>query len=370
MQLLSKSKSNRREFLAGKPVRETVEEVGDKLADAIVGLPLDAAPSGGDTIRLTQRTMACDFSVIMNPGPMKRVMMASDALDLIKEMEDQLTVYSDTSEVARLNASAATSDVAVEESLFALIKTAKQIYTDTDGAFDPTAGPLIGLWQRSRKANRIPSDDEIRMCLNIVGMHHVNLNESDIAVRYAKPGIEINFGAIGKGHALDCASNRLQDHGLDSFLLHGGHSSILARGQHLDMEGWPVGIGNPLFTDRRLGSIVLSNQAMSTSGSNIQYFRYQGKRYGHILDPRDGWPVDGILSATVIADDATHADALSTAFYVMGMDAAIEYCTAHREIGAILVPQPKKDRRVRPIVLGLSPERLFWDQDQVLVEHR
>jgi thiamine biosynthesis lipoprotein len=340
------------------------------LADAIIGMPLDAAPDGGDTIRLTQRTMACDFSVIMNPGPMDRVMMASDALDHVKQLEDQLTVYNSESEVSRLNADAANNAVRVEQRLFALIQVAKRIGDATNGAFDLTAGPLIAMWRRCREASRIPSADEINECLEIIGMHHLRLNESDSSIEFDKPGVEINFGAIGKGYALDRAAGCLADHGLDAFLLHGGHSSILARGQHLEADGWPVGIGNPLFTDRRLGTILLRNQAMSTSGSNIQYFRYQGKRFGHILDPRSGWPIEGILSATVVADSAAAADALSTAFYVMGIEAATEYCALHSEIGAILVPQPSNDRRVRPLVLGLAAGQIFWDPEQVLIDHQ
>ena len=88
------------------------------------------------------------------------------------------------------------------------------------------------------------------------------------------------------------------------------------------IPGWPVGIGNPLFTEKRLGTLLLCDQAMATSGSNIQFFRHEGKRYGHILDPRTGWPVDGMLSVTVLAPSAALADALSTAFFVMGVEKA------------------------------------------------
>ncbi|MCA9216928.1 MAG: FAD:protein FMN transferase [Planctomycetales bacterium] len=361
-------KSDRRGFLSGKLVKQNIQAAGEKLADAIVdaGEGSAASPSGGDTVRLTQRTMACDFSVIMNPGPMDRVMMASDALDSVKELEDQLTVYSPESEVSRINASAAAEPVTVEDSLFELIRRSQELSESTYGAFDLTAGPLIALWRRCRDASRIPTDSEIANCLKIVGMNHVALSSTDMSISFDTPGVEINFGAIGKGYALDRSAERLRDHGLDAFLLHGGHSSILALGSHAGLEGWPVGIGNPLFTDKRLGTIVLKNQAMSTSGSNIQYFRHQGKRYGHILDPRHGCPVDGVLSVTAIANDATTADALSTAFYVMGVDAATEFCGQHPDVGAILVPQPRQDRRVRPIIIGVPAEQLFWDSEQIL----
>ena len=361
-------KSHRRDFLSGKLIAKNVEAAGEKLADAIAGDQHDDAPVGGDTIRLTQRTMACDFSVIMNPGPMNRVMMASDALDLVSELENQLSIYVDDSEVSRLNAKAAQERVWVKDNLFQLIQQAKQLSDDTSGAFDLTSGPLISLWRQCRDELRIPTEDEIESRLRVVGMQHVTIFESDESIAFDQPGVEVNFGAIGKGHALDQSAARLASHGLDSFLLHGGHSSILARGHHAGVEGWPVGIGNPLFTDRRLGTIVLHNQAMSTSGSNVQFFRFRGKRYGHILDPRTGWPVDGVLSVTVVAEDAATADALSTACYVMGLETAIEVCSRRPDVGAILVPQPTKDRRVQPIVIGIPTDCIFWDSDQVFVD--
>ena len=142
-----------------------------------------------------------------------------------------------------------------------------------------------------------------------------------------------------------------------------GQSSLLARGKHNGLAGWPVGIGNPLFTGKRLGTILLADKAMATSGSNIQYFRHQGEKYGHILDPRTGWPIDTMLSVTVLADTAAEADALSTAFYVMGVEKAKAYCD-NAGIGAVLIPYPKGPR-LEPMVVGIPADHLFLDADQL-----
>jgi thiamine biosynthesis lipoprotein len=176
--------------------------------------------------------------------------------------------------------------------------------------------------------------------------------------------MRIDLGAIGKGYALDRAAEVLASSGCEAWAIHGGHSSILARGDHNQTGGWPIGMGNPLFTQRRLGTVLMRNQAMSTSGSNIQFYRHGGRRFGHILDPRTGWPVEGPLSVTVFAPNAALADALSTAFYVIGEEGARAYCDRSSDVGVVVIPFPQNDRRVSPVKIGHVPE-IFWDDEQV-----
>ena len=359
---MKKESANRRDFLSGQMVRSHIERTGEEIANA---LSETTAPSGGDTLRLTTRAMACDFSVIMNPSARNHVMDASSVLDLIHELENQLTVYSEDSEVSSINRLAVEQEVEVESQLFQLLGLAQQIHSETNNCFDLTAGPLIALWRKCREAQRIPTDDEINECLRHVGMEHLVLSEQNKTIRFLTSQTEINLGAIGKGYALDRAGELTSSLGINSWLLHGGHSSVKAFGDHNGTGGWPVGLGNPLFTKQRLGTLLLKNQAMSTSGSNIQYFRCGGKRFGHILNPKTGWPAEGTLSVTVLAPSAALADALSTAFFVGGEPVAREYCASHSEIGAILIPFPHGDRRVEPTLIGVSPEQVFWDNDQI-----
>ena len=308
--------------------------------------------------------MACDFSVVMNPGSTRHIEMASQALDLVADLEHQLSVYQSDTEVSLLNANAANRSVVVEPKLFQLLRSAKKIHADTQQAFDLTAGPLISLWRECRSENQIPRQEQIDKRLAVVGMELIEFEDGSI--KFAKPGMMINLGAIGKGYALDRVAEQLKAKDLNDFLLHGGHSSIYASGDHNATGGWPVGIGNPLFTDRRLGTVLLRDQAMSTSGANIQHFRHRGKRYGHILDPRTGWPAKGALSVTVLAPTAAEADALSTAFYVGGEEVARSYCKANREVTAIIIPAPKNDRRVSPLMINGANDQFFWDREQVL----
>ncbi|MDA1162278.1 MAG: FAD:protein FMN transferase [Planctomycetota bacterium] len=343
-----------------------VGDAGDQLLAAMKTQGgLRAQPEGGETLRLATRAMACEFSIIMNPGEHRRMWVASDALERVHLLEQQMTVYRDDSEISRINRDAACGPVSSEVALFGLLLKCRELAELSGRTFDPTSGPLISLWRRCREAGRIPTHEQIDACLLSTGIEHVVLDEEACSVSFDRPGVELNLGGIGKGYALDRCVEHLTEHGFDGFVIHGGHSSVMARGDHNGQGGWPVGIGNPLFTEQRLGTLVLRDQALSTSGSNIQYFRHEGRRYGHILDPRTGWPVEGTLSVTVLAPSAAEADALSTAFFVGGVEIARRCCDNLPHVGAVLIPRPERGRRVRPIVIGIPDDQIFWDLEQV-----
>jgi thiamine biosynthesis lipoprotein len=351
--------ASRRDFLTGKALRSNIERAGERLADELAA---DAIPAAGDTVRLATQAMACEFAVIMNPGPADQVMQASAALDLVHELEAQMTVYRDDSELSGVNRRAADEPVEVESALFALLLQARQLAVETDEAFDPTSGPLIDLWRSCRQAVRLPTDEEIVARRELTGIEQVDFDERQRTVSFRKQGVELNLGGIGKGYALDRIGQLLFDDGLDHWLFHGGNSSLLARGDHNALGGWPVGLRNPLFPKQRLATVLLRDCALSTSGTGVQHFRLEGKRYGHILDPRTGRPADGMLSVTVLAPTAAEADALSTAFFVMGVESSQQYCDNREGVGAILIPPPRQGRTLEPIVCGISAEVLFFTE--------
>lgn len=166
----------------------------------------------------------------------------------------------------------------------------------------------------------------------------MELDSARQTIRFHKHGVKINLGSIGKGYALDVCGERLQTQGVDDYLIHGGQSSVLAHGRPASeqFDAWEIGIRHPRQPGRRLGVVRLCNRALGTSSGQFQGFRYRGRRYGHILDPRTGQPAEGVYSTTVVAPTAALADALSTAFYVMGLDKALEYCQTHPDIGLFM----------------------------------
>ncbi|MDX1948661.1 MAG: FAD:protein FMN transferase [Pirellulaceae bacterium] len=362
------TKTTRREFLRGKSAAEA-------LADAVIGQPqaLDSPAAAGREsflLSISRDAMACQFEVLL-PGDSTAAEGAVAALDLVERLEAQLTVYRDNSEIMAINRRAATEPIPVEAALFDLLQRSVELFEQTGGAFDITSGPLSKVWGFYRRQGALPAPDEIAAALANVGSQHLQLDRARRTIRFGRPGMELNLGAIGKGHALDCAAAELLSAGAENFVIHGGNSSVLARGGRGISEGgfqkadlptmpaggfqqseisnlkssisptWSVALRHPLRPEIRLAEFFLINQALGTSGSGTQFFHHQGRRYGHILDPRTGWPAQQVLSATVIAPTAEQADALSTAFYVLGNEPAAEYCRAHPEISALLVTAPR-----------------------------
>ncbi|HEV3119920.1 MAG TPA: FAD:protein FMN transferase, partial [Gemmataceae bacterium] len=230
----------------------------------------------------------------------------------------------------------------------------KELANQTHGAYDIASGALIKAWGFYKGPRRVPTDEERVQALARTGMRHVELNAETHSVRYLRP-VEINLGSIGKGYALDRVASLLRsERNLPAALLHGGHSSVYAMGSEPGSNrGWTVGIRHPWKTDCRMGVVRLRDRALGTSAATFQHLEHNGRKLGHILDPRTGWPAEGMAGVTVVAPSAALADALSTAFFIMGVDASRAYCERHPEIGAVLIPATE---HTGSVVVGLTPD--------------
>ena len=170
----------------------------------------------------------------------------------------------------------------------------------------------------------------------------------------------LNLGGIGKGHALDRVTELFSQQGLENYIVHGGQSSVFASGNATETGtnplppnteskpasqlGWTVGITHPTLPGQRFAEVYLYNQALGTSGSARQGFYHQGKKYGHIIDPRTGWPAASYLSTTVISKSAAISDALATAFFVMPLESIQSYCDRNPDVSAILLAENPNSR--------------------------
>lgn len=320
-------------------------------------------PEAGPTVVVSQEAMACDFSVHLNPGPVSRIEQSTRALELVSEIETQISVYLPESEISELNRTALERAVPIEESFYRLLRLSAQLSEGTARGFDPTSGPLVSLWRSCRREGRIPLQTEIEEVLKRVGMPGVIFDDSNRSVLFSREGMELNLGSIGKGYALDRAGEVLQLAGVESFLIQGGRSSILAKGPHHVNRGWPVGIRHPLFIEREIARVLLCDQAMGTSGTGVQSYRVGGRRYGHILSPMTGWPVDTMLTVSVLAPTGAEADALSTGFFVSGVENALQYCHNHRNIGVMLIPQPRPGHRPEIHLCGSFRDQWWIDRE-------
>jgi thiamine biosynthesis lipoprotein len=300
--------------------------------------------------------MATDFEVALPLGTANSTAAAETALDEIDRLESQLTIYRGESEVSQLNQRAPLEAVPVEENLFQLLELSQRLSAETDGAFDVTAGALVKAWGFYRAPRRVPEAMELADARSRAGMRHVVLDAKRRTVRYLRPGLEINLGSIGKGYALDRAAELLGDRwGIASGLLHGGHSSVYAMGTEPgNPNGWTVGLCHPWRPERRLALLRLRDRALGTSAATFRSLEYYGRKLGHILDPRTGWPAEGIASASALAPTAAEADALATAFYILGVKKTRAYCETHPGIGAVLLP----DGEETPVVMGLAYDEI------------
>ncbi len=298
-------------------------------------------------IRVSRRAMACPFEVCFPAARCEDgTQLAIESLGLVDTLEKQLSFFQPTSLIGVINQSAAHAPVEVEPWLFDLLALATRLHEQTGGAYDITSAPLWEAWGFARRAGKIPSDDQLAEARSHVGSHLLELDSDRRTIHFRSPGVRISLGSIGKGYALDTCGRWLLESGMEDFLLHGGQSSVLARGfvergpPEKDQTGqrpWEIGISDPRRPGRRLGIVRLHDRALGTSASQFQSFRHRGRRYGHVLDPRTGWPADGVLSTTVVAPTAALADALSTAFHVMGSADSLAYCQTHPEIGMVMV---------------------------------
>jgi len=348
---------NRRDFLHPRLLARAAGQVLGVLDELqTLAVDGDAAPEAA-LLHFSRCAMATTFEVLVPFGMPQAYEAADDALDEIDRLEAQLTVYREESEVSLLNRRAALEAVPVEDGLFDLLALAARLTRDTENAFDVSVGALIKAWGFYRRAGRVPSEEERAKVQDRVGMRHVLLEPEQKTVRFARPGLEINLGSIGKGYALDRAAERLRgEWGLGHALLHGGHSSILALGSAPGTtRGWPVALRHPWNEERQLGVVRLRDRALGTSAATFQHLDYNGRKLGHILDPRTGWPAETLALAAVAAPTAAEADALATAFFILGIEKAQAYCEAHPAVAAVLLPQGEN---AVPVTMGFAPEEI------------
>lgn len=287
------------------------------------------------TITLARHAMATRFELVLQgEAPVALRAAGEEALDEIDRLEAQLSLFRPSSEIAHLNALAAQSPVRVTPGLFALLQHAKILHAETHGAFDITVAPLVRCWGFMGGTGKIPKPEELEAARASVGMQHVVLEQADFSVHFAREGVMLDLGAIGKGYAVERAADLLREAGVTSALLHGGTSTVYALGKQSDGQPWQVAVENPrtAFGPGRaqvatepsssvpIATVPLTDEAMSVSAVWGKSFEADGKVFGHVLDPRSGRPVSGAVLAAVVLPSATETDALSTALLTLGCD--------------------------------------------------
>jgi len=274
--------------------------------------------------------------------------VADEAFSAIDALERDISSWQPQSTTSVINREASRRPVAASRDVWDLLVYSQSVYRETGGAFDVTVGPLIDFWSQRSDTDKPVDTTALNRVLARTGMDKLRLDPETRTVSFAAPGMRISFGGIGKGLALDRAAALFGSYGIESALLSGGDSSIVALGAPPGRDFWKIRIYNP-YTGQAMGvgAVFLRDEALSTSAC---YGQTSAAPCG-ILDPTTGRPVEGMLSATVIGPTGVQTDALSTAFFVMGAERTRAYCRANPETRAVLAKAPG-DGPPRPVRIG------------------
>ena len=280
------------------------------------------------------------------------------ALERIHEIEQQLSVYRADSELSEINRIAFHHPVVPDPQLFELLLRSQQLSEITHGAFDAAAGALVHLWRCCRQESRIPTQAEIDETLLHSGTLNVQFDPEARSVSFLREGVDFTW-AIGKGYAVDRAGDQLLSRGISNWLVHGGRSSVLAHGAHAAHDGWPIGLRNPLLPDKPFATLLLKNSALEQAAPPCSGFATTVNVMGISWILGHGWPIESLLSVSVIVPDAALADALSTAFFVLGVEKSLECCDNLPASAGDFFPLPRQGQTLEPILHNVPENQWF-----------
>jgi FAD:protein FMN transferase len=270
-----------------------------------------------ERVTLARQAMATRFEfVLAGLDPVRSRAAGEEALEEIERIEARLSLYRASSDVAQVNARAADQPVRVSPEVFELLGACRALSAATEGLFDITVAPLVRCWGFMKGSGSRPTDEEIERARGLVGMHLLELDAERNTVRFARAGMMLDLGSIGKGFALDAAAEILRENGVVSALMHGGTSTVYGIGRDPETGGpWKVAVELPSEAGggaEVLSVVELEDRALSVSAVWGKHFRIDGQVYGHVIDPSTGWPTRHGLLGAVVVDSAAVSDALST----------------------------------------------------------
>lgn len=263
--------------------------------------------------------------------------VAYRALVVLHGVDSLMSNWTDDSEVARLNREAGRNTVTVHPEVARVLDFALRVGDESEGAFDVTVEPLVRLWGfLGGDGPRVPTQDEIDAMLGRTGSDKVQWNPGSRTLRFTRDDVRIDLGGIAKGYGVDCVADLLRDAGTSDALVDLS-GNMVALGNAEGREGWTVGIRDPAGERPYVARLRLCDAAVATSGDYEQFITADGKRYGHILDPRTGWSARGLASVTVVSDRAMTCDAWATALFVLGLEEARRIARERDDLAVVLI---------------------------------
>ena len=281
--------------------------------------PLGVLSSEALLLERTLDAMGSTYTVALYGEDSGRLEAAADAaFEEVRRLDRMLSNYKRTSEWSRVNQEASAGEVKISAELFRLLAACRDYSRQSEGTFDITVGPLMKVWGFYKGSGRLPHRAEIRGVLTKVGWQKMILDPTAQTVRFEVQGMEIDPGGIGKGYAIDRMVAVLKEQGIRSALVNAGGSSIYAIGTPPHEPGWRIKLRHPRDAERTVEEILLKDESMSTSGSYEKFFRAEGRIYSHIMNPRTGYPAQGVLSVSVVAPRTLDSEAWTKPFFIQG----------------------------------------------------
>jgi thiamine biosynthesis lipoprotein len=245
----------------------------------------------------------------------------NDIFSRIREIENLMSVNIPASDVSRINAAAGIEPVRVHEDVFMVIERAVYYAQLSGGAFDPSVGPLVSLWEIGGNNPRIPLQTEIEEILPLINWRNIELDPVTRSVFLTHLSMSLDLGAIAKGYAADETAAIIKRAGIERAIIDLG-GNIVILGERKDGKLWRVGVQNPNGNrNEYIGILQITERSVVTSGVYERFFEERGRRYHHIFSPSSGYPAEsGLLSVTIITPNSMNADALSTTVFVLGYE--------------------------------------------------
>ena len=255
----------------------------------------------------------------------------------ISRIEKLLTTFSNDSVTFQINENAGIQPVVVPKEVFDLIFRCQMISKMTQGAFDISYGSIDKkFWNFDLNMTSLPDKDLAKKAVELINYENIILNETDKTVFLKNKGMRIGFGGIGKGYAAECAKIILQQNGIESGIVNAA-GDLTAWGYQENGEAWTIGIADPNKKESVFSTFNITNTSVATSGNYEKYVLIDGKKYSHTIDPKTGYPISGIKSVTIIAENAEIADALATPVTVMGIEVGLNFINQIPNVGCIII---------------------------------
>lgn len=297
---------------------------------------------------------AFSFTAI-HENPLEAEKAVDASINEVIRIERLISSWQPNSQTSQINNQAGLNPVSVDLELYKLIERSLKISNISNGYFDISFASIGNLWNFNGEEAVMPSEEKLQESVDLINYQDIILDPIDTTIFLKREGMKIGFGAIGKGYAADRAKEVMNQYGIESGVVNAG-GDVLAWGSKPNGENWNMGIANPESKNDVLATLRISDQAIVTSGDYERFVIIDGERYGHIVNPKTGLPIKGIVSVSIMSHTAELADAIATAVFVLGTEDGMALINHLNGVEGLIITEKNKLLYSNKIKLNLIGE--------------